>query len=139
MSSTSNEFFKNSQDSTKIFNVTRFVVYVYNIKSHAHLILFTLNSGSPIPRVEYTTEEVSTWKTIYSNLKKLFTTHACSEFNHILPLLEENCGYSENSIPQLQDVSDFMKCKFSSSSKKLLTAGIQIYPIREILYRGRLT
>jgi phenylalanine-4-hydroxylase len=52
--------------------------------------------------VEYTPEEVATWRTIYSNLKRLFNTHACSEFNHILPLLEENCGYGENQIPQLQ-------------------------------------
>jgi phenylalanine-4-hydroxylase len=52
--------------------------------------------------VEYTPEEVSTWRTIYSNLKRLFNTHACAEFNHILPLLEENCGYGENQIPQLQ-------------------------------------
>ena len=76
-----------------------------------HLFLFLTSSGQPIPRVKYTTEEISTWRTIYSNLKKLSTTHACSEFNHILPLLEENCGYSESSIPQLQDVSEFLKCK----------------------------
>jgi phenylalanine-4-hydroxylase len=83
-----------------------------------------LFSGQPIPRVEYTAAEVATWKTIYSNLKKLFTTHACSEFNHILPLLEENCGYGENSIPQLQDVSDFLKCEYWGLSYESVSAVI---------------
>ena len=59
--------------------------------------------------MEYTEVEVATWKTIYRNLKKLFKTNACTEFNRILPLLEENCGYSEDNIPQLQDVSTFLQ------------------------------
>ena len=59
--------------------------------------------------MEYTPEEIKTWSTIYTKLKNLFPTHACSEFNHILPLLEQNCGYSQTSIPQLQDVSQFLQ------------------------------
>ena len=59
--------------------------------------------------MEYTPEEIKTWATIYNKLKNLFPTHACSEFNHILPLLEQNCGYSQDSIPQLQDVSQFLQ------------------------------
>merc|ERR1719422_713590 len=72
-------------------------------------IAFNYKHGEEIPRVEYTEVEVSTWKTIYRNLKKLFKTNACAEFNRILPLLEENCGYSEDNIPQLQDVSTFLQ------------------------------
>ena len=67
--------------------------------------------------MEYTDVEVSTWKTIYRNLKKLFKTNACAEFNRILPLLEENCGYSEDNIPQLQDVSTFLQSKFHQMIK----------------------
>ena len=47
--------------------------------------------------------------TIFRELTKLFPTHACREFNHIFPLLIDNCGYREDNIPQLQDISDFLK------------------------------
>merc|ERR1712241_871846 len=72
-------------------------------------IAYNYKHGQEIPRVEYTPEEIKTWATIYNKLKNLFPTHACSEFNHILPLLEQNCGYSQDSIPQLQDVSQFLQ------------------------------
>ena len=58
--------------------------------------------------MEYTEEEVATWGVIYNQLTKLYPTHACREFNHIFPLLIENCGYREDNIPQLQDISNFL-------------------------------
>jgi len=65
--------------------------------------------GEKIPRVEYTAEEIGTWRTIYKELFGLYKTHACKEFNYIFPLLQQNCGYGSDKIPQLQDVSDFLK------------------------------
>ncbi|KAI6238449.1 Phe-4-monooxygenase [Aphelenchoides fujianensis] len=65
--------------------------------------------GEQIPRIEYTEQEIGTWRTVYNELTKLYPTHACREFNYILPLLQQNCNYSPNAIPQLQDVSDFLK------------------------------
>lgn len=69
------------------------------------------NSGTPIPRVKYTEEEINTWRTIFRNLTKLYPTHACKQYNHIFPLMVEHCGFREDNIPQLQDVSDFLKRK----------------------------
>lgn len=77
------------------------VYYLYHFLS--------IFSGEQIPRVEYSEEEVQTWRTIYTELVSLYPTHACAEFNYIFPLLQQNCGYGPNNIPQLQDVSDFLK------------------------------
>lgn len=48
-------------------------------------------------------------RTIFRELTKLYPTHACKEHNHAFPLLVENCGYREDNIPQLQDISDYLK------------------------------
>lgn len=69
----------------------------------------TYRTGEPVPRVEYTPEEIATWGIVYSKLKALYPTHACREHNRIFPLLEQNCGYSADNIPQLEDISNFLQ------------------------------
>lgn len=66
-------------------------------------------SGQPLPRIEYTEEEIKTWATVFNELVTLYPTHACREFNHVFPLLVQNCGYRADNIPQLEDVSEFLK------------------------------
>jgi phenylalanine-4-hydroxylase len=66
-------------------------------------------SGEQLARIEYTKEEKDVWRTVYRRLKDLYPTHACKQHNYIFPLLEQNCGYSEDNIPQLQDVSNFLQ------------------------------
>lgn len=72
-------------------------------------IAFNYRHGDKIPRIEYTEQEISTWRTVYDELTALYPKYACREFNHIFPLMQQNCGYSRDNIPQLQDVSDFLK------------------------------
>ncbi|KAJ3339704.1 hypothetical protein HDU91_000978 [Kappamyces sp. JEL0680] len=62
-----------------------------------------------LPRVEYTSEEVETWGKVFNRLKDMYKTHACYEHQYIFPLLEQNCGYREDNIPQIEDVSRFLK------------------------------
>ena len=65
--------------------------------------------GDSIPRVEYSRQEIATWGAVWKELMKLFPTHTCRQYQYNFPLMVENCGYAPNNIPQLQDISEFLK------------------------------
>jgi len=65
--------------------------------------------GAPIPRINYSEDETRTWGVIYDRLMPLVNKYGCAEHVRLMPLLQENCGYARDNIPQLQDISDFLK------------------------------
>lgn len=72
-------------------------------------IAYNYKHGQKIPEVEYTSEEIATWGSVFNQLTSLYPTHACEEFMNIFNLLRANCGYSADNIPQLEVVSQFLK------------------------------
>ncbi|CAL8322982.1 unnamed protein product [Lota lota] len=74
-------------------------------------LAFSYKQGDPLPTVEYTTEEVSTWREVYRTLRSIYPSMACRQFLDALQQLERECGYGEDRIPQLREVSAFLKEK----------------------------
>lgn len=67
--------------------------------------------GEPIPRIEYTEDEKGVWKLCYNKLSELFKTNACKEFNWTIKEFEQNVGFTDSDIPQLEDISQFLQKK----------------------------
>ncbi|NWH52775.1 TY3H monooxygenase, partial [Fregata magnificens] len=72
-------------------------------------LAFNYRVGDPLPRIEYTAQETATWREVYRKLSSLYPTHACMQYLDAFQQLEKYCGYQEDNIPQLQDVSRFLK------------------------------
>ncbi|XP_037070265.1 tyrosine 3-monooxygenase-like [Pollicipes pollicipes] len=82
----------------------------YRKRRHAIAsIAFSYRHGEPIPRVQYTASEVETWRQVYTELMRCVPTGACSAYRSVMQLLQRECGYSADHVPQLEDVSKFMQ------------------------------
>jgi hypothetical protein len=60
-------------------------------------------------QVQYSAEEVEAWGAVYERLMKLYPLYACAEANANMKLLQHHCGYGPDNIPQLEDVSSFLR------------------------------
>ncbi|XP_072207048.1 tyrosine 3-monooxygenase-like [Excalfactoria chinensis] len=72
-------------------------------------LAYNYRIGDPLPYIEYTVQEIATWREVYRKLRSLYPTHACTQYLDAFQQLEKYCGYQEDNIPQLQDVSRFLK------------------------------
>ena len=61
---------------------------------------------------------------IYRQLRKLYPTAACKQHIRVVEMLEKEGGFSDTAIPQLEDVSRFMKRR----------SGFQLRPCAGTLY-----
>jgi phenylalanine-4-hydroxylase len=66
-------------------------------------------TGNHLPRIQYTVQEVETWGAVFNKLITLYPTHACKQHQYVFPLLIQNCGYRPDNIPQLEDISNFLR------------------------------
>jgi phenylalanine-4-hydroxylase len=62
----------------------------------------------PIPRIDYTANETETWGLVWDRMEDLLQTHACAEYLKSFQSMKEHCGYSRDTIPQQQDITDYL-------------------------------
>ena len=74
-------------------------------------VTFNYKEGDKIPRIEYTPEEIATWDAVYSKVTELIPGRASSIYRKYLTIMETECGYGLGQIPQLEDVSNFLKSR----------------------------
>ena len=73
-----------------------------------------------LPIVKYTDDENNTWGLVYDKLQASQRKFACSEYLAILPLMESECGYCRNEIPQVRvKFAIVFRCIFFSFLKYL--------------------
>ena len=68
-----------------------------------------IRSGDPIPRIEYNEAELSTWKAVFDKVEDLLPGRACLTHRKYLELMKNECNFSPDNIPQLEDLSNFLK------------------------------
>ena len=72
-------------------------------------IALNYKQGEPVPYIKYTDDEIRTWGAVFDKQEQLLEKFACKEFLEILPLMKKHCGYSNNNIPQQEDISRFLQ------------------------------
>ncbi|XP_033221556.1 tyrosine 3-monooxygenase [Belonocnema kinseyi] len=72
-------------------------------------IAFAYKYGDLIPSIPYTETENNTWNRVFNTLIDLVPKHACIEYQRTFKKLQEEAIFEATRIPQLQEVSDFLK------------------------------
>ncbi|XP_076245874.1 tyrosine hydroxylase ple isoform X1 [Calliopsis andreniformis] len=72
-------------------------------------IAFAYKYGDPIPNIPYTETENETWSRVFNTVIDLIPKHACVEYQRVFKKLQEEKIFEAHRIPQLQEVSEFLK------------------------------
>ena len=72
-------------------------------------IAFAYKYGDPIPSIPYTETENDTWSRVFNTVVDLVPKYACVEYQRVFKKLQEEKIFEAHRIPQLQEVSDFLK------------------------------
>ncbi|EKX48603.1 hypothetical protein GUITHDRAFT_157502 [Guillardia theta CCMP2712] len=67
--------------------------------------------GSLPPLLEYTEEEIATWRTVYDNLEPMTNKFACRQYLDIVAEMRSEGVVTRDRIPQQRDVSAFLEEK----------------------------
>ena len=86
------------------------MVYAFALYVLSEIAFFFYNfSGDPIPRVEYTPEEIATWREVYNRVDELLPGRACTLHRKALENMMRECGFGPDNIPQMEDLSNYLK------------------------------
>ena len=72
-------------------------------------IAFAYKYGDLIPSIPYTETENDTWSRVFNTVVDLVPKYACVEYQRVFKKLQEEKIFEAHRIPQLQEVSDFLK------------------------------
>lgn len=72
-------------------------------------IAFDYKYGDPIPRIDYTPEETSTWTAVFNTVMELMPKHFCREYQIAFSKLQDEGIFRPDKIPQLEEMSAFLK------------------------------
>lgn len=61
--------------------------------------------------MEYTDTETETWGVAYNKLKAYHELYAVNTFKEVMKAFEDEVGFSPTKIPQLQDISQFLRSR----------------------------
>ena len=96
------------------------MVYTFTLIILSEIWNFVLNySGDPIPRVEYTPEEIATWREVYNRVDELLPGRACTLHRKALENMMRECGFGPDNIPQMEDLSNYLKSTLGLSYSRL--------------------
>ncbi|CAB0008041.1 unnamed protein product [Nesidiocoris tenuis] len=74
-------------------------------------IAFDYRYGDPIPQIEYTKDEISTWTAVFNTVLELMPKHFCREYQAVFAKLQSEGIFRPDKIPQLGEMSAFLnKC-----------------------------